>query len=68
MRYQLRHAPRLPWECIGVAALFLTITAAFAAIAVWCATAGQWLIAAAAAALAVWMGTLAWSALRKMRS
>ena len=68
MRYQLRHAPRLPWECIGVAALFLTITAAFAAIALFCAASGQWVLAAAAAALALWMATLAWSALRKMRS
>ena len=68
MRYQLRHAPRLPWECIGVAALFLTITLAFAAIAAWCAASGQWVLAFAAGALALWMGTLAWSALRKMRS
>jgi hypothetical protein len=48
--------------------LFGVITAAFAAIAVWCASSSQWLIAAAAAALAFWMGSLASAALRKMRS
>jgi hypothetical protein len=68
VRYQLRHAPRLPWECIGVVALFSLITAAFAGIAVWSASAGEWVIAAASAALAAWMGSLAWSALRKTRS
>jgi len=51
-----------------VAALFLAITLAFAAIAVWTATAGEWPIAVAAAALAAWMGSLALSALRKTRS
>jgi hypothetical protein len=49
-------------------ALFSVITIAFAAIAVWCAEASRWPIAAAAAALAAWMATLAWAALRKMRS
>ncbi len=68
MRYQLRHAPRLPWECIGVVALFTLITAAFAAIAVWSGSAGEWPIAVAAAVLAAWMGSLAWAALRKTRS
>jgi hypothetical protein len=51
-----------------VAALFLTITLAFAAIALWCAASGQWVLAVAAAALAFWMASLARSALRKMRS
>jgi hypothetical protein len=68
VRYQLRHAPRLPWECIGVAVLFLAITLAFAAIALYCATSGQWVLALAGAALALWMASLAWAALRKMRS
>ena len=48
-------------------ALFALITAAFAAIAVWSAEAGEWPIAVAAAALAAWMASLAWSALRKTR-
>ena len=51
-----------------MAALFLAITLAFAAIAVWAATAGEWPIAVAGAVLAAWMGSLALSALRKMRS
>jgi hypothetical protein len=50
-----------------LAALFSVITLAFAAIAVWSATAHQWVIAAAAAALAVWMGSLAWTAVRRSR-
>jgi hypothetical protein len=53
---------------VPMVALFGVITAAFAAIAVWCASSSQWLIAAAAAALAFWMGSLASAALRKMRS
>jgi hypothetical protein len=51
-----------------MAALFSTITVAFALIALWCATAGQWVLAAAAAALAAWMSTIAWSTLRKTRA
>ncbi len=51
-----------------LALLFTAITLAFAGIAVWSATAGQWVIAVAAAALAAWMATLAWGAVRKMRS
>jgi hypothetical protein len=58
----------LPWKCIGVAALFLTITLGFAAIALYCAASGQWVLALAGAALAFWMASLAWGALRKMRS
>ena len=50
-----------------LAALFTLITVAFAAIAVWSAEAGEWLIAAAAGVLAVWMATLAWAGLRKTR-
>ena len=50
-----------------LAALFSVITVAFAGIAVWSASAHQWVIAAAAAALAVWMGSLAWSAIRRSR-
>jgi hypothetical protein len=53
---------------VPLALLFTAITIAFAAIAAWSGTAGQWVIAAAAAALAAWMATLAWSAVRKMRS
>jgi hypothetical protein len=51
-----------------IAALFSVITLSFAAIALWCASAQQWVLALAAAALAVWMGSLAWSALRRIRS
>jgi uncharacterized membrane protein len=51
-----------------LAALFSLITLAFAGIAVYSATSGEWPIAVAAAALAAWMSTLAWSALRKTRS
>lgn len=51
-----------------LAALFSVITTAFAAVAVWAALSRQWVIAAAGAALAAWMGSLAWSALRKMRA
>jgi hypothetical protein len=50
-----------------MAALFTAITAAFALIALWCATSQQWVLALAAAALAAWMATLAWAALRKTR-
>jgi len=50
-----------------LAVLFSVITLAFGAIAVWSASAHQWVIAAAAAALAVWMGSLAWTAARKAR-
>jgi hypothetical protein len=53
---------------VPLAALFSLITAAFAGIAVWSAAAGEWPIALAAAALALWMATLAWGALRKIRS
>jgi heme O synthase-like polyprenyltransferase len=52
---------------VPLAALFSLITLAFAAIALWSATARQWVIAVAAAALAAWMGTLAWSGMRKRR-
>jgi hypothetical protein len=52
---------------VSLAALFSVITLAFAAIAVWTASAHQWPIALAAAALAAWMGTLAWSGIRKSR-
>jgi hypothetical protein len=48
--------------------LFSVIALAFGLIAVWSASAGEWVIAAAAAALAAWMSTFAWSALRKTRS
>jgi hypothetical protein len=48
--------------------LFTAITAAFALIAAWTASAGRYPIAVAAAALAAWMATLAWSALRRMRT
>ena len=58
-----QYAPGVP-----MAALFSVITVAFAAIAVWCAEASRWPIAAASAALAGWMATLAWTALRKVRS
>jgi hypothetical protein len=52
---------------VPLAALFSLITLAFAAIALWSATARQWVIAVAAAALAAWMGTLAWAGMRKRR-
>jgi hypothetical protein len=52
---------------VAMAALFSAITLAFGLIALWCASAGQYLLAAAAAALAGWMATLAWGALRRMR-
>ena len=79
MLYQLSYAPRLRRKCIGavrafsiahvpMVALFTTITAAFALIAVWTVSAGRYPIGVAAAALAAWMGTLAWAALRRMRS
>jgi hypothetical protein len=53
---------------VPLAALFSLITAAFAGIALWSAAAGEWPIALAAGALALWMATLAWGALRKIRS
>ena len=53
---------------MAMTALFSLITLAFAAIAVWCASASQWILAVAAAALALWMGSLAWSGLRRMLS
>ena len=53
---------------MAMTALFSLITLAFAAIAVWCASASQWILAVAAAALAVWMGSLAWSGLRRILS
>jgi membrane associated rhomboid family serine protease len=52
---------------VPLAALFTLITLAFAAIAVYSATASQWPIAVASGALAAWMGSLAYSALRKTR-
>ena len=83
MLYQLSYAPRSsapivsalltphrgPSSIAGVplAALFSLITLAFAAIAVWSATAHQWPIAVAAGALSAWMGTLAWAGIRKSR-
>jgi hypothetical protein len=51
-----------------LAGLFTLIALSFGLIAVWSASAGQWVIAAAAAALAGWMGTFAWSAIRKTRA
>ena len=50
-----------------LASLFSVIALAFALIALWSASSGEWVIAAAAAALAAWMSTFAWSALRKTR-
>jgi hypothetical protein len=52
---------------VPLAALFSAITLAFAAIAVWSASAHQWPIAVAGGALAAWMGTLAWAGIRKSR-
>jgi uncharacterized membrane protein len=51
-----------------LAGLFSLITLAFALIAVWSASAGEWVIAVAAAALAAWMATFARSAIRKTRA
>jgi hypothetical protein len=51
---------------VGMAALFCTITAAFAVIALGAASAGRWVIAVASAAIGVWMGTFALAALRRM--
>jgi hypothetical protein len=50
-----------------LAGLFTLIALSFGLIAVWSASAGEWVIGAAAAALAAWMGTFAWSAIRKTR-
>jgi uncharacterized membrane protein len=50
-----------------LAGLFSLIAVAFGLIALWSASAGEWVIAAAAAALAAWMGTFSWSARRKTR-
>jgi membrane associated rhomboid family serine protease len=78
VRYQLRHAPRFAPRLyprapqyhprVPLAALFTLITAAFAGIAVYSATASEWPIAVASAALAGWMGVLAYTTLRKTRS
>jgi hypothetical protein len=51
-----------------LAGLFSLIALAFGLIAVWSASAGEWVIAAAAAALAGWMATFAWSAIRRTRA
>jgi hypothetical protein len=51
-----------------MAGLFSVIALAFGLIAVWSASAGEWVIAAAAAALGAWMSTFAWSAVRKTRA
>jgi hypothetical protein len=50
-----------------MAALFSVLTLGFAAIAIGAGAAGRWVIAVAAAAIAAWMGTVAWSALRRVR-
>jgi hypothetical protein len=52
---------------VPLAVLFSVITVGFGAIAVWSAEASRWPIALGAAALGAWMGSLAWSALRKIR-
>ena len=80
MLYQLSHAPGFErCECIGalghdprvgglgMTALFVVLTCAFAGIAVEAGLAGRWVIALAAGVLAVWMGTFAAGALRRMR-
>jgi hypothetical protein len=51
-----------------LAALFTLIAVTFGLIAVWSASAGEWVIAVAAAALAAWMATFSWSAIRKTRA
>jgi hypothetical protein len=51
-----------------MAALFSLLTLAFAGITLWCASAGQWVLALAAAALTLWLGSLALSAVRRIRS
>lgn len=53
---------------VSLAALFLVLTLAFAAIGVWTVDAGRWPIAVAAFALAAWMGSFARAAVRKIRS
>jgi hypothetical protein len=53
---------------VPLAALFSLITVSFAGIAVASLLAGRWVIGVSAAALAAWMATLAWSAVRKIRS
>jgi hypothetical protein len=53
---------------VPLTALFTAITLSFLGIALWTASAGQWVIAVAAAALAGWMATLAWAAMRRSRS
>ena len=55
-------------RAVPMVALFSAITLAFALIAAWTASAGRYPLAVASAALAAWMGTLAWAALRRMRS
>jgi hypothetical protein len=52
---------------VPLAALFSAITLAFAAIAIWSASAHEWPIALAAAALAGWMASFAWAGIRKSR-
>jgi hypothetical protein len=52
---------------LGLAALFVVLTCAFAGIAVDAGLAGRWVIAVAAAVLAAWMGTFALTALRRTR-
>ena len=42
------------------------LTVALAGIALAAATAGRWVIAIAAAGIAAWMGSLAWTALRRL--
>jgi hypothetical protein len=60
----LRHHPVVGG--IGLAALFSVLTVALAGIALAAATAGRWVIAIAAAGIAAWMGSLAWTALRRL--
>jgi hypothetical protein len=52
---------------VSMVALFSVLTLAFAAIAVGAGAAGRWVIAVAAALIGAWMGTVAWSALRRVR-
>jgi len=51
---------------LGLAALFSVLTVALAGIALAAANHGRWVIAVAAAVIAAWMGSVAWTALRKM--
>jgi hypothetical protein len=52
---------------LGLVALFLVLTCAFAALAVDAGLAGRWVIAVAAAVLAGWIGTFALASLRRTR-